>query len=240
MRALEGELLLAAWESASSSGTGPKRAVALLAAACEGRTRDELMELSVAERDLELLRLRQISFGDLLRGSLPCEVCRTRLEFEVSVESMISRLERMRPLRETPVAAGWFTLVMRPVNSRDLSEAVAAADPRRHLLTLSTAVVGSDTLVVDAVAMCEDEITEQFNRLNEGAETRFTLPCPDCGVSGQVDLDIARFVWMEVRYAALTILREVHELASAYGWMERTILDMSAARRATYLEMARA
>lgn len=198
------------------------------------------MKLSIAQRDHELFRLRQITFGDQLLGSLPCAECGTRLEFEISVESMIRRLEAMPPWQDAVVTAGPHSLMMRPVNSRDLSEALAAADPRQYLLAASTTVVGSDAPLGDALAMYEFEVVEQFNRLNEGAETRFTLLCPECRVSGQVDLDIAHFLWMEVRHAALIVLREVHELASAYGWMERTILDMSAARRATYLEMARA
>jgi hypothetical protein len=33
------------------------------------------------------------------------------------------------------------------------------------------------------------------------------------------------------------LLGEIHELASAYGWSERAIAQMSAGRRAAYLEM---
>jgi hypothetical protein len=54
-----------------------------------------------------------------------------------------------------------------------------------------------------------------------------------------VDLDIGRFLWMEVRHAALALLRDVHELASAYGWREDEILTMNSARRAMYLGMVR-
>jgi hypothetical protein len=36
------------------------------------------------------------------------------------------------------------------------------------------------------------------------------------------------------------VLREVHILASAYGWREDDILAMSPARRRIYLEMLRA
>ena len=198
------------------------------------------MELSLAARDLELLRLRQITFGDTLRGTLPCAACGTRLETEISVQSMIDRLEALRPTSRTTVAAGGFTLLMRPVNSRDLSAILTAADPRRRLLALCTSVDSPETSVQDVLGMCEHEAVEQFNRLNESAETRFSVPCPSCSATDRVELDIARFLWAEVRHSALILLREVHELASAYGWTERSILDMSPARRASYLEMVRA
>lgn len=240
MRPLRGELLVEAWEAGFAKAS-LARALGLLAAADESRAWEELMTLSMAERDLELLRLRQASFGDLMKGSLPCGACGTRLEFGISVQRMIERFETLRRPAEATVAAGRFTFVMRPVNSRDLAAIVSETEPRRELLALCTSLIEPGGVVVqDAVVACEERVTEQFNWLNEGAETRFSVPCMACGVSGQVDLDIARFLWTEVRHAALTILREVHELASAYGWAERAIFAMSAARRSAYLEMARA
>src|SRR5271169_7088305 len=119
LTALKGERLLAAWESGSNR-TIPGRALTLLAGASDGWEWEELMELSLAARDLELLRLRQITFGDTLRGTLPCPACGTRLETEISVQSMIDRLEALRPTSRATVAACGFTLLMRPVNSRDL------------------------------------------------------------------------------------------------------------------------
>jgi hypothetical protein len=53
------------------------------------------------------------------------------------------------------------------------------------------------------------------------------------------DLDIGRFLWFEVRNAAQRLLREVHELAYAYGWSESAILAMSFHRRQNYLAMVR-
>jgi hypothetical protein len=126
----------------------------------------------------------------------------------------------------------------RPATTRDLVEIASARDPRRRLLELCTSVENGDP--ASALGACEDRAVEQFNRLNEGAETRFTLPCPACGAADQVDLDIGRYFWTEVRHRALNLLREVHELARSCGWTERAILEMPAVRRACYLEMARA
>ncbi|HEV2690485.1 MAG TPA: hypothetical protein VGV35_18135 [Bryobacteraceae bacterium] len=236
MRPLRGELLLEAWERGSGE-TGLERALTMLAVACPDRKREELAALSIADRDLELLRLRRLTFGDALWGGLACPSCATRLEFEISVESMLNRLEALRPPGESKWSVGRLTLSMRPVSSSDLAAVVSAEDPRRRLLALCTSIDGTDA--ESALAVCEDSAVEHFNRLNQGAETRFTLPCPACGATEQVDLDIGCVLWAEVRHAALSILREVHELASAYGWTERAILEMTASRRACYLEMAR-
>ena len=52
--------------------------------------------------------------------------------------------------------------------------------------------------------------------------------------------DIVTFFWSEIEAWACRILREVHILASAYGWCERDILALTSARRQFYLEMVQA
>jgi hypothetical protein len=81
---------------------------------------------------------------------------------------------------------------------------------------------------------------QKFDELHAGAEITLQLTCPGCARSETIDLDIARFLWIEVRHAALRLLREVHELASAYGWTQDAILAMTAQRRSAYLGMVHA
>lgn len=236
MRPLTGELLLDTWERAAGDDD-LCRPLTILAVASAGRTRDEGADLSLAQRDLELLRLRRMTFGDALRGCLSCDACSTRVEFEIAVSSMVDRLEGLRPLDQSEWRTEHFTFSMRPVTSRDLAAIAGAADPRRDLLARCTSV--EPDAGENALSSCEPLAVERFNRLNAGAETRFAVPCPACGAMDRVDLDIGRFLWAEIRHAALALLRDVHDLASAYGWSEASILSMNGARRAKYLEMAR-
>ncbi len=234
MRALRGELLLEAWERGAAD-SDLRRPLALLETACRDTDQDDFAAMSIAERDRELLRLRQLSFGDSLRGVLPCSSCSTRMEFEISIDSISSG-------RELPDRSKWsvggFAFVMRAVTTRDLAKAIAAADPRKALLRSCIEVQSDDSMAT--LAEHEDYAIAEFNRLNREAETRLTLPCPACGEITQADLDIGRFLWAEVSNAALMLLRDVHELASVYGWREEDVLGMTSVRRATYLEMVRA
>ena len=47
-------------------------------------------------------------------------------------------------------------------------------------------------------------------------------------------------LWAEISARAQHLLREVHLLASAYGWSEQQILELSPTRRASYLRMVSA
>ena len=69
------------------------------------------------------------------------------------------------------------------------------------------------------------------------AEIRLALNCVGCSNQWEETLDIASFLWTEIASRAKRLLREVHTIASAYGWTEGEILSLSEARRALYLEM---
>jgi hypothetical protein len=72
------------------------------------------------------------------------------------------------------------------------------------------------------------------------AEILLSFDCPNCGACFQESLDLASFLWAEVEDRARRMLREVHALASAYGWSEAQILSLGPARREIYLEMVQA
>ena len=69
------------------------------------------------------------------------------------------------------------------------------------------------------------------------ADIQLALSCPACGHQWLSTFDIVSFFWSEINAWAYRILREVHILASAYGWREADILAMSPYRRQLYLEM---
>jgi hypothetical protein len=234
MRPLRGQLLLEGWERGMSQ-PDLTRPLALLAAASDNASEEDFADLGVADRDIELLRLRRMTFGDALRGCAPCGGCGMRLEFTISTGSMMEHLESARPIGALTFSHNGIGFSMRPVTTRDLAAISGVANPRRCLLALCMNKDGTEP----AMATCEEAAVENFNRLNESAEIRFNLTCPGCGHADEVDLDLGRFVWAEVRHAAMTTLRDVHDLASAFGWSEESILTMGAIRRAMYLEMAR-
>ncbi len=74
--------------------------------------------------------------------------------------------------------------------------------------------------------------------LDPAADLRFDLVCPACGHGWEPLFDVAAFLWAAVERWALLTLRDVHQLALAYGWRESDVLALSPLRRQLYLEMA--
>jgi len=73
--------------------------------------------------------------------------------------------------------------------------------------------------------------------LDPQGDIQLTLTCPHCGHSWASPLDIVSYLWSEIHAWAERTLRDVHALASAYGWRESDILALSPTRRQAYLDM---
>ena len=220
------------------------RALSMVECALPEASSADIAALSIADRDRELLRIRSRAFGDAMRGYLPCVSCGERLEFETSVSSLLNRLNEEQTRQHGAWRTGNFLFSMRMANSADLAAATTAADSRA-----ARKIVIRGCTTVQQVAPACDELEpedwefqpttiEKFEALHRDTELIFTLVCPSCGERQKSELDVAGFFWSELCAAALGVLREVHELARAYGWSEAAILQMTDARRNAYLEMA--
>jgi hypothetical protein len=76
-----------------------------------------------------------------------------------------------------------------------------------------------------------------MERADPRGRIQFALDCPACLKHWEETFDITSFFWSEVSAWALRQLREVHVIASTYGWSEAEILALGPARRRAYLEM---
>lgn len=83
-------------------------------------------------------------------------------------------------------------------------------------------------------------VVERMAEVDAQAEIALALTCPACGHAWTALFDIAAFLWGELDGWARPTLRDVHALASAYGWSEAAILGLGAQRRQRYLELVQA
>ncbi len=93
--------------------------------------------------------------------------------------------------------------------------------------------IAADQLPVHVV----EAVVARMAERDPQADTQLSLACPGCSHRWNALFDIVSFFWSEIQAWAVRILREVHILASAYGWREADILAMSPLRRQSYLSM---
>ena len=82
-----------------------------------------------------------------------------------------------------------------------------------------------------------EAVTNRMAQADPQADVQLAIRCPNCGHQWEAPFDIGSFLWTEIHACAMRLLREIHALASAYGWREADILALSPRRRQAYLEL---
>ncbi|HJZ79461.1 MAG TPA: hypothetical protein VKD91_03925 [Pyrinomonadaceae bacterium] len=251
MRPLTGSDILKVWEQGEQQAA-IERALTMLAPACPELTRDELATFSVSRRDAWLFDLRESTFGSQLDGFTVCGECSERLVFTLDLAPLRRRLSTPSADEEFEFETDGVAFRFRLPNSHDLAAVAVYEDvaTARRLLA-ERCVLQTTRNVVERTSACapaaevgstlsEAKIRCLAERIAERApeaEAQLDFTCPSCGHYWRAFFDIATFFWAEIAAQARRLLREVHLLASAYGWREADILAMSARRREAYLEL---
>ncbi len=217
------------------------RALTLLAAACPDKEREELMHLSIGERDALLLSLRQLTFGPQMESYAECPACGAQLEFNINIETLL-RDRHDAGGGEQSTKLNGFSIRFRLPDSVDLAECINTTSGKasRALLqrcivkaTRNKKMVGIDEIPEAVVAALAARMAE----LDPLADICIALNCSECDHRWEVLLDIQTFLWEELCWQVKQSLNQIHILARAYGWREADILAISPWRRQYYLDM---
>lgn len=209
----------------------------LLASTLADATADALdwADQPLGLRDARLLALRRAWFGPQFDAVLACPACQTVLSVSLDLRTL-----------DASVADQGNAVVQvdgkrfRRPTSRDLAAIATCVD----LQQASTRLL--DQLALDAppaggwTVEQIDAVEAAIDRADPLAHVTISMRCEHCGHGWQAPLDIAAVLWDELAARAQAVTREVHLLASAYGWGEREILAIPLARRQLYLQQVSA
>jgi hypothetical protein len=185
-----------------------------------------------------LLRLRTLVFGSSAAGFAECPQCAGRIEFPIDTTALLQPKVSGTAPHELEIDG--TRLRFRLPTSHDLAVTVAARDASQALRE----VIARCVVAVDPPTDWPNDTVAALGRAmlqaDPQAEITLAISCPSCGHAWEMLFDIAHFFWNEIAAEARRILREIDALARAYGWSEREILGLSAARRQSYLELVAA
>jgi len=189
-----------------------------------------------------LIELRGRLFGTALDCLARCPRCEADLEVNLDVADLL--------VADPPLPAGPLQfesrghhLQIRPPTSADLDAVLEVPDrdaARSELLSRCVVRAEMRGEEVPPGALPEavrSAVSVALERADPQADVKIGLSCPECGAAWEAPFDPAAFLWAEVGAWAERTLREVHALASAYGWAEADILSIPPSRRRRYLEM---
>jgi hypothetical protein len=227
MHALSVTELLSVWECGKSQ-IPLERALTMLAAACPDTSSESIAGLTIGQRDARLLALQELTFGSEFTGVTNCPNCGEKIELRFDCSQIVSTTEA-EPPNELVIQTNEHEMRFRLPTSADL---LAAETPGQ--LVERCLLSGDDHRTEDLIPAVSDKMSSA----DPLADIHLALHCPSCEHKWEGPFDIVAFLWREISAAAQRLLREVHTLASAYGWTESEILALHPARRRIYLEMA--
>ena len=216
--------LLNVWERGCSQSP-LDRALSLLTLGHSEKKPEDFAELKIGERDGRLLELRGKVFGSRIVGQADCPACGQSIEMSFTVSEV-----QTVPLPEVPktwaAKFGKYEINFRLPNSNDLATLVPGeeiATQKRRLVQRCVLSAKSGSQPVAADELPEHTLralSERMSQLDPQGDVQLALTCPRCSRRWDAPFDIASFLWREVHAWAVRLLRDVHVLASAYGWRE--------------------
>ena len=221
-------------------------------------TESDAGRMLVADRHYLLLKLRQITFGDVVRADLFCPwaECGRRISLEFNVDDV--------PVEEPAERAPYYTVTLSRQAMDEEDEALRevgfrlpnGADQEAVTPMLAsneaealTALLGraiqrigpcappSIETVAALSPMARAEIEAAMQRVAPKVELNIETGCSECGRSFLVPFDVQRFFFGELRTDSELLYRQVHYLAYHYHWGEGEIMAMPRNRRQSYVEL---
>lgn len=246
MRSFNASELLTVWERGVYCPPAEK-ALLLLRSAFPDAPPVALGQLTVGQRDLCLLKLREMTFGTKLTGVAACPDCGEQVELDFDTRDIVpdgNQLPEFRDdeaVNEIPLALpGWELRFRLPTSADMVSLQADASQERAKLLEACVLQASHEGKPAQPAELPEDVVaalSERMGKEDPYLNISLALKCPACTHEWQMIFDIVSYFMSEINFWASRMLREVHRLAFAYGWSEADILGMSAWRRQRYLEL---
>lgn len=242
MRGLTASELLEVWEQGHAAPIF-QRSLMLLAAACTDLAADDLLSMSIGKCDAYLMDLRALTFGPIINCLENCPGCEDPLELSLRTSDL--KIERC-DLPENPfsIMSDEYEIKFRLPSSRDLFSISGCREIKEAkeimLKRCITEIRRNGEICSNDIQLSDgasEKFSERMREIDPQANVELNLICPSCGSRWQRIFDVTTFFWKEIDAWALRTLREVHVLASAYGWSEKEILSMSLWKRQFYMEM---
>ncbi len=214
--------------------------------------------LLVADRQYLLLKLRQATFGGLVRANLCCPWldCNRRISLDFDIEDV--------PVTEAVERAAFYTMTLSPkaastddaaqseivfrlpsgADQEAVSPLLAENEAQALTLLLARCVQrigpwappGKEHLAALS-PLARVEIEAEMERLAPRVELHMEVTCPECRRIFVAPFDVQNFFFGELRTDNELLYREVHYLAYHYHWSEREIMEMTRDKRRKYIQV---
>lgn len=194
--------------------------------------------LTLADRDRLVAELYRWCFGSRMVGRLQCEQCGEPFDVDFSLDDLLQDVEQtVREAFGSGVRldeSGVFQLPggerFRAPRMGDERAILGEGAERAHDRLLEACADGQSGKLSDAALSALESVAPVLD---------FELPvaCAHCQVEQRARFDVVDYFLAALRTERAILVREVHCLATAYGWPHKDILDLPRSVRREYVAL---
>jgi len=204
---------------------------------------NDLDAMAIGEWNCALLRFRAAQFGTGLQIFDRCPHCEGSVEFAIEIDEILPGADPLPD--ERGFSTGDWNVRFRLLTGGDWihsferggSETIEAGKRLLGRALLQVRHGMNDVMPEEMPDGAWEALADALVEADSASEILFHLRCPSCGEEWDSPLEPAEFLWREINAVCRRLLRQIHVLASAYGWNESEILGLSHERRANYLRL---
>jgi hypothetical protein len=209
---------------------------------CERPTPDEVLNLSVGDRERLLLAVSARLLGYELQLVATCPHCLEKSEITARVADLIQLPTPATDEIDLDAKDGCWRARIRPPTGADLQRAARGAPAAARALLTDCLVelvdpAGRPAAATDLPAECENRVASALADLDRMAECSVEIACPTCQAPIEALID-----GYTLLRAALggddKLYRDILRMTRAYRWSESEILALPIIRRRRYLAAA--
>lgn len=207
----------------------------LVAAGADAVKSGEAARLAVCDRDRLLAAVQRELFGDRIDADARCGSCEMDFTLAFSLAALIdARAPEVPEGVDGPDDAGFYSLAgirFRLPCSRDLMRVAGLPAEAAQAALLDACIIQGDA------GVCADDVDAAMARLGPTLNTDLEATCPHCSSLQTVRFNIADFLARQLANERPFLVREVHEIACAYGWAHDTIMALPRQERHDYVRL---
>ena len=243
MNKIEALQLLSIWERESDQPMFNKMIV-LINEMFPQLTPNVIAQISIGQRDILLFEIRRYLFGSIFHNVINCPQCSEIVEWKMNMRDLnlpdisLEKLEEKYMLKIDDL-----TVRFRLLNSQDITQAISNDKRSRNDYQFITKCIldvkrkNKKFINYKLPIKILHKVVKEMEKKDPYADIRLNLSCPVCLFKWIARFDIFSYLWTEIDIWAKHLLQDVFILASAFGWSESEILELSVDRRQLYIGM---
>jgi hypothetical protein len=197
-------------------------------------------ELTASDRDRLLAALYRHTYGTRVASTSRCTQCSSLFDVAFALDDLLVAFDRMPATQVAELLPdGTFCTAngarfRLPTGADEV--AVAALPPEEAEQALLARCLLEVPAEVDVRASVEEAMAEIAPLLDLDLDTA----CPECGVRQAVHFDVQFYLLRALEQERAQVTREIHRIATAYGWGLNEILSLRRSERRMCVELIEA